>query len=169
LVQSEAYSFIEQHYRKNFRNLVAKYNRFLHSIARSEDVVQEAYTRALKYWSTAPSPLEDSTFGQWFTAILNNCMKDNQRTEAQHGAVAESLEDEDTITKPSAIPAILFDQVVKKIEEHSEETRKLLHLFFISQYNAKEVAQVMDMSPNAVRQTAWRFRGMIRDHFRWSI
>lgn len=171
--QAEAYFIIEQHYRANFDNLVKKYNRFLHSIARAEDIVQEAYSRALKYWDASPSSKKLETyqtdFPSLFGTILNNCMKDNQRTEAQHGAVSESAVEDEQVTKPSAIPAIIYEEVVQLIGGKSEGTSKVLHLFFVKQLNAKEVAQVMDMSPNAVRQEAWRFRREIRDLFRWSI
>src|SRR3546814_14161868 len=49
--KEEAYKIIEYHYRNNFKNLISRYSRQFQSHSRAEDIVQEAYTRALQYWN----------------------------------------------------------------------------------------------------------------------
>src|SRR3546814_3055187 len=106
--KEEAYKIIEYHYRNNFKNLISRYSRQFQSHSRAEDIVQEAYTRALQYWNRY-SP--EQPFGAWFNGILLNCVKDNIREEAHQGAVEYPPEEEQTY-RANAIPAIMLTQEI---------------------------------------------------------
>lgn len=162
--QIEIYKVIEDHYRSNFTQLVRRFSRFLNSKARAEDIVQEAYTRALTYWKSL-SP--DISVNAWLRTILNNCIKDNFKTEMLHGMANYS--ETETISKPNAIPAIMLKQVVERIKAKPENIGRILSLFLLEQYRPIEIAQVVTEKVSNIRQIVSRFRKEIRKEFKWKI
>lgn len=165
--QAQAYKQIENHFRKNFEKLVPKYQRFLQSKERAEDVLQEAYARACTYWNDAPANEEE--FAKWFAIILGNCLKDNHREEIRKGAVSGELDDWDEAIGPSAIPAIIYKQVVKRIEAKPEAHSRILSLALLQQYRPSEIRQLTGEGEGNIRQIVSRFRKDIREEFGWRI
>lgn len=163
--KEETYRRINLHYREEKNKLVSFYNKFFHNMDRTEDVVQEAYTRALTYWEGVP---EGDEFYPWFQTILSNCVRDNWKTELGQG-MSWSAEAEEVPVKAAAIPTIIFKQVEQRIEAEPENVAKILHLFFLQQYNAKEVSEMVPETANAIRVIVHRFRNKIREEFRWVI
>jgi RNA polymerase sigma factor (sigma-70 family) len=69
----ERNKMFDEHYRINFETLVKKIRSFAGSHHAAEDVVQEAYTRAIRSYDDE-RVLE---FNPWFNTILANSLKDN--------------------------------------------------------------------------------------------
>lgn len=164
-LRQDVYGRIETHYRDNFGKLVGRYTRYTNSKARAEDVVQEAYTRAMECWS---GYRRDSEFGAWFNTILNNCMKDNRRVELMHG-MTDKVEETSRVIQPSAIPAIIKNQVIKRMEEAPEDRCNVLKLALLEQYQPDEIAKMTRFKANNIRQIVFQFRKQIREEFNWKI
>ena len=69
-------SLITKHYIENYKRLVKRsmWRVPNKSLALAEECVQEAYARALKYYSTF-NPKQD-LFNNWFEGILRNAIND---------------------------------------------------------------------------------------------
>lgn len=163
--KAEVFALLEKHYRENSKALHGRVYRYVKSQHRAEDVVQEAYCRAFQYWNTLRSEIE---LNGWFSGILNNCVKDNHKEENMHGMLNYS-EIQEQAVKPTAIPRILQDEVVARINKEPEHTATILRMALIDQYRPKEISQVVKESPGAIRQIVYRFREVIRKEFKWTI
>jgi RNA polymerase sigma factor (sigma-70 family) len=165
--QAQAYKTIENHFRQNFERLVPRYQRFLNSKERAEDVLQEAYCRACTYWSDAPS--DETEFTKWFHTILGNAMKDNHRDEIRKGATSNADASDDEGYEGAAIPAIIYRQVRQRIEAKPEAHSRILSLALLQQYRPAEIEQLTKETQGNIRQIVSRFRREIREEFGWRI
>jgi len=75
MTRDEAYKVIEDYYRKNFKRLVNISRGRAGSYHNAEDVVQEAFTRALKYHKSYNPAM--TAFDAWFSRILDNSLRSN--------------------------------------------------------------------------------------------
>jgi RNA polymerase sigma factor (sigma-70 family) len=164
--QAQAYKTIENHYRTQSERLVKRYSVFLHSKERAEDTVQEAYVRALTYWSDAPS--DPTEFARWFSAIIGNALKDNHRDEIRKGATSERPEEDEGYEGP-AIPAIIYRQVKERIAAKPEAHSRILSLALLQQYRPAEIGQLTRETQVNIRQVVSRFRKEIKTEFGWEI
>lgn len=163
--QNEAYEFIEKHYRENYDLTVKRVNRFLKDQERSKDVTQEAYLRALMYYTTLDSL---DQFEPWFATLLGNCIKDNQKSESLRG-MADDIDNIEIPIKARAIPKIIYDQVQQRIFAKPKEQAVILDLFLNKQYRPKEIAQIVPDTANSIRQIVHRFRQELRTEFNWNM
>ena len=166
--KDEVFQLIERHYRDNYKQNIRRYTRYTRSPHRAEDIVQEAYTRALEYWESCPGV---DGMGAWFNTILMNCMKDNRKDEKRHG-MSESIEGltDNLVVAPRAIPAIIYNQVMERIAKKPADIAQVLELFLIKGLKQKEVSKVvLDKNPQAVADIVRFFRKEIKDEFRWVI
>jgi DNA-directed RNA polymerase specialized sigma24 family protein len=164
--QKEAYSLIEKHCRENWNNLVSRYTFFLKSKERAEDTVQEAYVRALTYWPDAPA--DETDFARWFHVILSNALKDNHREEITKGATSAREKAEEGQDGP-AIPAIIYRQVVQRIEAKPENQAKVLSLALLHQHRPGDIEAMVPESAVTIRKMISRFRKEIRNEFGYDI
>lgn len=105
--------------------------------AAGEDVVQEAYTRAIQYF-----PTYDPSRGPmlpWFNRIMFNALRDVQREYKNRPTeTCEELTVDDIITSSDSSETILdrIDQV--KNDKHQQ----VLYLFYVLGYNSREISQI---------------------------
>lgn len=160
--QTQAYSLIEAHFRENHKKLVQRYTRFLNSKERAEDVVQSAYLRAMTYWPSCPETPED--FAKFFHALCSNALKDNHREEIMQGAVMYREENEELIDS-AGIPAVIYRQVVQRIEAKTPSQALILKLFLLAQHRPSEIAEMVPENAVAIRKIVSRFRKELKDEF----
>lgn len=160
--QKQAYDLIESHFRENHKQLVQRYTRFLNSKERAEDVVQEGYLRAMSYWNKCPETAED--FARWFHRLISNALKDNHREEIMHGAVMYR-EENDNLIDSSGIPAVIYRQVVQRIEAKPSAQSTILKLFLLDQQRPSDIANMVPESVVAIRKCVSRFRKELKDEF----
>ena len=121
----------------------------------ADEVVQEAYTRALEFWQTYD---ETVPFDKWFTTILKNCKNKAWKQERQHGGVEEAeYEDE-----PVAIKRLMLRDIERMIYAQDKDIVPTLVLFFIKQLNAEEISYLVPKSKRAIDNIVHRFRLLIR-------
>ena len=91
---------LEIHYNRNRDVLTKKLAGRVGTRYNAEDVVQEAYARALKYfraWTYDGVGTELDSFNRWFTTILNNACREFQYEERGQGMVRAALVDGDVM------------------------------------------------------------------------
>ena len=161
----EMYALIETHYRTNSERLVKIYTRFLKSKERAEDVIQEAYTRALQYCDTYD---KERPLDKWFNAIIASAVRDNKRSENLKGMV-DIKEAAEIPVKPAAIPTIILNQVMRRIDTKGDEIANILRLTLLHHYRPTEISKLVNMSANNIRQIVFKFREEIRQDYKWSL
>lgn len=152
---------LEQFYRNNFDRFVKRMKNRAGTIQAAEDVVQEAFYRALKYQDSfdPTQPLEN-----WFNRILNNSLKEYKNKEKGH--IADSFdEDEVDGTDCRMMSQQLWDTVRSEINQYDGEHYEILSLYFEHQYKPRDICNVVDMKYKTVEQILQRFKRMIKEEY----
>lgn len=161
-VQLSAEELIEMHYLEFREELCKKFKRRAGTFENAEDVVQEAYARALRfkdsYDGTRP-------FYKWFNTIINNALKDFKRAERVDGMVIEFDEELDEGVTFSEEEHDYMKRIVAEMNAKRGETAKALKLYFLKGYPPRDIYQTLDMSKKAVYQAIFRFQRDMREKF----
>lgn len=152
--------FVEDHYRKNYKLFVNRMtNRVPHkSKDLAEEVVQEAYSLALKYWK-AFNP-EIGRFDAWFNRILNNAC--NRCVQLEGGGTL-SLDDEYDLepfflNEDMDIPQEVVIIVQEAIKKEPPDRSEVLNMFFNLGMKTREIEECTSYSHSNIRQIIRRFR-----------
>lgn len=148
-MKSNKITTLTEYYCDQYASLLKRFKYRAGGEQNAEDVIQEAFTRALTYIdSFDPSNKE---LPAWFNTIINNTLKDHKRQERYQGMVAEPdrvMEDlEMTAHDENTLDAILSD-----VNEMDEPSRSILAYFVFYGYQAKEVVQLLDVNLHTVRK-----------------
>ena len=163
--KEQLYKLVDEHYRAHFNSLVKRFQRYVQSTHRAEDIVQNAYTRALLYSERAPEDAKD--FPKWFNTLVNNCCKDNQKEERLQG-MSSQLELPQPEQVPQ-IPKVIYNQVMERMQKKPEDLRNILELYFVHNYKAAEIAQQVEYSLPWVNRAIYDFRQEIKQEFKWGL
>jgi RNA polymerase sigma factor (sigma-70 family) len=125
-----------------------------------EDVVQDAYERAMKYYDDTNPPLN---FEHWFARILYTAMLDHKRK-----AFGQSLENEED--QYEGIPCQQYDgelvkQIYDFIETKPEDIRYSLYLHFKYGYSAVDIHNIVGGPYIATAKRISRFREELKERF----
>lgn len=152
---------VDQHYRKYYDRLVRSLWRVV-GPDNAEDVVQEAYARALKYWSSFDADV--STFPTWFSTILKNATSDN--LSSRRGAPAQlEIHDHMKVLGASggAFEQARLSDIADRLGLEAPEAKKAITMVLIEGYTSQEAAEVCDLTPTNVRKVVERFRKKLCD------
>lgn len=153
---------VEAFYRENYDELCKRVYHRSGGIHNSEDVVQEAFARALQYWDSFNPHLKE--LGAWFNTILNNSLRDHMKAERMMGCSVEYDEFLDEPYNPTEEEQELYKVVVRKLEEKEQPYRDVLYLYFIRDYKPKEIARVVELTNANIRKIVERFKVECRDY-----
>lgn len=128
-----------------------------------EDIVQEAYYRALRSSHLAPDVQEE--FDLWLWRIMRNCFFDKVNEERRKGVV----EFEDWMDdNPGASQEYYVD--LKKIEdflmkEKNQQKKDILYDIIFKGYTPLEASILHDKGHNAVKVMIFRFMIKLREFY----
>jgi RNA polymerase sigma-70 factor (ECF subfamily) len=144
---------LQQYYKENWGSLVKGAGGPFDTPQDGEDVVQEAFTRALTYIDTF-NP-DKGNFEGWFRRILQNTMKDHLREKRLKGMSdsEEELEDEVSLDNDA-----LCSEVAKEINNKRQPARDILTMYFLLGYTPKDISKSLNLKSKTVRQAIWRFK-----------
>lgn len=150
---------ISIHYDNNYDILVKRVCRRVgNNYALAEEIVQEAYTRALRYFSCFDPDLKP--FEAWFNTILNNATRDIQKEERESGMPRD---EEDFVEPPES--KTLFRAVSKHIDEMSaSDDKEIMHMYFNMSMTPKEISEVVESTtPKTIRNKVAYFKKLLSD------
>ncbi len=153
--------------RQAFAMLVDKYKSFVCSLAYcttgdfhiSEDVAQDVF---ISVWKELPSLQDHGKFKSWLTSITRNTAISYIKKEASIPKVGEVDIEQLPATSP-AEDTEKSDLVWQTLEALPAEYRESLVLYYRHEKSAAQVAEMMEITPEAVRQRLSRGREMIRE------
>lgn len=152
---------IESLYRQDYDIKVRTMSRILGGdYAAAEDVVQEAFTRALKFYPSYDPEL--ATVHTWFNAILFNALRDYQKEKRGiSSSTTEEVSPEDVISYIN-VDKTLIPEMIETIPNHKH--RRILELFFVMGYTSSEISQIEDKTTvSNVTTIVNRFRERMKD------
>lgn len=161
MTEQEFHQLIEEHYRKHRKDLVRKFSGRVRGRTNAEDVVQEAYARALQYQDSYDGK---KGFDNWFNTILRNAANDFNKEERARGQTYSNMVYDMPGPDPKSYRHIL-SQIIEKINKKPEDIRQILTLYFLDQYTQKEIEQVSVKSRKAIENIVLRFRKEIKDAY----
>lgn len=130
----------------------------------AEDIVQEAFTRALKYWDTFKG--DGSKLFPWFYGILTNVRKDYMADKRRLGMVKDNLKDDDEFEiEDSGMTHKITREFREEIKKQSPEHADVLFLYFEKSYKPEEIAQIVEMNWEAVRKVIARFKIKMKEKY----
>lgn len=159
-------SQLEEFYRDNYKAKIALISRIAGgNKAFGEDVVQEAFTRALKYIHLYDPDRGD--FSKWFNGILFNTFRDLQNEERGYQELHRSIVAGDILHGSSYNVYIntkkfnISDAVDMVL---NEKHRRILRLFFILGYSTREISQIVERTTQTnVTTIVLRFKQMLSE------
>lgn len=151
---------IDRYYRENYRTKVAIISRVLRDMSSAEDVVQEAFFRALKFHKSFDPKL--GSLDKWFNSIMFNCLREHQRNmKGFHHSDSATISCEDVLGNIDVIHGTdKQSYLYSKIREvKNPEHKRVLMLFFRLGYTSKEISQIESgMSQSNVTTIVHRFK-----------
>lgn len=151
---------LEKYFEKEYNKLVQKISRRAGSPENAEDVVQESFFRACKYWSSY-NP-ERQKLGAWFNTILSNACKDKVRDDRMLGM---SVELEESHIDPVEMEEEVYAQqkVMALWEDKNDVHKEVLRLYYECGYKPVEIKEVLDLELGTTKQIIWRFKQEVKE------
>jgi len=152
---------LEKYYKNNYERLVKSYTRRCGTPHDAEDVVQEAFTRALTYIDKYDSR---EPIANWITRIVYNSFCDWKK-EQRSGQYNVTYNDEnyDPIDGTQE-RKILVDKVKQFItDKYDDRTKEAINLFYFCNYKAREIGDLIGMSTQSVTNRLDTFRKDMRE------
>lgn len=132
----------------------------------AEDVVQDTFIKLCRSSKTFQSE-EHLKF--WLLKVAANRCRDLNRLSRRHPEV--SLDEpnasnlEGTLNGQNASPqeeSELFDVIARCLEKLPDRLREVLHLYYVEEYSAKEIADITGASPTLVNVRLHRARKKVK-------
>lgn len=134
-----------------------------------QDVVQEAYARAVKYQRSYDE--SRSSVNTWFNTILFNTLRDFQR---QHQSQPDIMdEDVDSHYEEDQFSNVSdhFELIEREIScVKRERNKRILRLYYVLGYSSREISQIEEkMTVTNVTTICNRFRKTLKEKYNVEI
>ena len=160
MTRDETYKLIEDYYRKNFKKLVNTVRGRAGSYHNAEDVVQEAFTRALKYHKSYNPAI--TPFDAWFSRILENSLRNHAKDRRAQGMVHDTRTDNLAINTSDSFLAMFLKEIIEDIAQLSEGKQEVMNLNFFFGYTPMDISKIVNLNVGAIRTMLHRFREELR-------
>lgn len=149
---------IEQHYLDNYRRLFKRLCYRAGTEWDAEDIVQEAYYRALKYFKS----YDGKHLDQWMSTIINNCLREHKNKEK--GFSTSEFEEEEFEGLPCEYyPNRVVGEIYDLIDSKSAIQIEVLTMYFKNGYSGKDISCITEHSYVVIRKIISRFNIELKD------
>ena len=154
---------LEEFYKERRDDLVRRLGYGAGTQWNAEDVLQEAFVRALTYWDTFDPNQKE--LGAWFSTILKNSLRDFKRDEWLFG-MGEEFDEEQYDPQEMQIPeGELVRQIYEMVEEKVPNQKEILLLHFEKNYSPKDIHNITGQKASTISQVIWRFKAEVKDKY----
>jgi DNA-directed RNA polymerase specialized sigma24 family protein len=156
------YEIIEKHYLKNRFKYVKTMGWRTGTHEAGEDIVQIAYERAIRYYSSY-NPL--LSFDRWFSRILNNCLREFKNI--QKGFSGHEEFDEEFIegTACGQYNLAMVEEILLSAGDKKEILREVIHLHYVQDFTIREICHITDQAYGTVHQMIRRFNIEVKERY----
>lgn len=149
---------IEKFYVENFDKLCKSISFRAGGLSNAEDIVQEAFARAIAYLKTGGEIRNEE---KWFRGIVYNCMMDFLREDSKMGMSLDDEEEEIEFQQATAEVKAKVKDLKAFSKTLSERDSKVFSLVFEKGYSAKEICDYVEVKPHYVRRLIYEIRKKI--------
>ena len=143
---------IEEYYKSNRNALVNYIYRKVGKYEDAEDILHNAFYRAMKWKHTRGESME-----KWMFSIIENCIKDFKKKEkgAEVDYVFDIQEEQDTL---------VIQDVDKYLDSIKKPLKKeVLRLYLVHNLKMVEIYRLMNIPYSTVKTIVTRFRKELKD------
>jgi len=126
-----------------------------------EDVVQEAFYRALLYADNQPILISTE---RWLSGIMENCLKDLYKEKSNGASMHHTLNEDSAVIEPRYDEG-LTKLLLKEIGKYEGDAVQILYLYFICGYRSVDVHKVVGGSYVSARKIISRFKQHLRNTY----
>lgn len=149
---------LEEHYNKHKLRLMKSLTFRAGTEWDAEDVLHDAYERAIKYYGSFNS---QNDFGAWFNTILNNALKEHKNASRGQFISLDDIEEESVPC--SHYSSETLKEVYRLIKTKNPVQQEVLTLHLKHGYKAVEIAQITDHTYSNCHQIIRRFREELKE------
>jgi RNA polymerase sigma-70 factor (ECF subfamily) len=153
---------IEQYYQENRDTCVKRITRRCHNVTDAEDIVQDAFERALRYKNSLDTAKD---VGAWFNTILNNSFRDWQKKERLQGMSVELTEENGGEYVSPTEAQNLSTEILDMIKEKKPLSRNILTLHLERGYTPRDIARVLDTTTKHINMVVFRFKQQVKERY----
>jgi RNA polymerase sigma factor (sigma-70 family) len=145
---------LDTYYRENYDKLIKMARRRVpnYCLYAAEDAVQEAFTRATKYFRTYN---RGENFDGWFKGILSNCINQIKKDERDRGVVSYD-ELPEIASEPRTI--VFTKEVESMLKVLSKRDKDIVSMYIFHDFKSREISELLSVSHDVVRDVIRRFR-----------
>lgn len=147
---------IEALYRENFESQTKALAGRAGGIVNAEDIVQEAYCRALKHQDSFDG--SKASLEVWLQRIIKTCMYDFKSKELQQGLVKDEMDKDEPYENFRSLGVSTLKEVVKEIEKREGNHYYVLYLTYVKGYRPREIGEIVDESARNIENILRRFK-----------
>lgn len=148
------------YYKENYDLLVKRVKSRAGSAENAEDVVQEAFTRALKYYGSC-----SIDFDRWFSVILSNTLKSYQK-DLRLAGLTKNIDDAIDELEP-----VIPDHVKELFRDHMDRlsllkpsfNKEIIRLNILFGYTPSEIAEVLGLTRKTVSNNLSLFTKEVKE------
>lgn len=130
---------------------------FCHNRALAEDVVQEAYMRAIRSIDE-----EKDGFKFWLLKVCRNLYFDTLRKNKKVEAITSDMPSSESLVD-DVIQKDEYRALYKAISLLKEDFREIVRLYYFDSMSVKEIASIVDESVDNVKIKLYRARLKLKD------
>lgn len=156
---------LEVFYRENFDRFVKRFTRRAGTKEAAEDVVQEAFERALRYFDSYD---HERSLDGWFNRILNNSLREYKNREKGNSHV-EFDEEEADGTRCQQYAQQLWKQIRDEMDTYEDAHKEVLYLYFLHGYKPKDISRVVELKYRNIETILQRFKTDIKEKYNTSL
>lgn len=150
-------------YRTLFPILRGAVRRYTKNEADVQDILQEAFIRIFK--STEQFDPTRGSFMNWSIRIAINTAINEGKKRARHRVTEHEVS---VPIEPNALQDMALEDLVHTLSAMPEDQYHVLNLHLVDGFSHKEIADLLDITPDISRQRLTRARKWVRDRFELS-
>lgn len=154
---------LEDFFSANYRKLVARTKGRAGTPENAEDIVQESFVRALKYWGSFDPAHKE--LGAWFNTILNNATKAYMKVENNFGMSMEFDENDVEPEQFKPTDVRLIKRIESDIAKKSLQSQEVLSLYFLHDYSVQAIMEVTDIDAKSIKNRVTRFKAELNNRY----
>lgn len=154
---------IEQYHIKHYYLLVKRIKYRTGNEADAEDIVQEAFSRALKYQTTFHDDME---FRHWFGRILSNVLKDYIHDKFVNGVDAEFDEEHEDLIIDKRHIADIMNGIGDDIDNMEDpHHREVVTLYLVLGFPIRDIVKITNMKYKSIDTIVHRFKKRMEERY----